>query len=228
MDWGIASDINSSLSCYFSIEDLGFIDWKRNAASFSIYDEDSMYFEGVKVNDLDAENFGNVINLDSIVGNFNEITYTEGDYRTWLPTKFYLGAKYKVAKRMSLGALARFELLPHSVRPSVTLSANFKPFKFTAATLSYSYLDGNFSNLGLGFTVHPGPFQWYLVSDNLLGAVLFPANTRSIGVKMGCNIVFGCVKKDNRHSRGKSQSSLTRKGKSRHSSVVPYKDNHKK
>ncbi|MBO4778906.1 MAG: hypothetical protein J5588_10505 [Bacteroidales bacterium] len=229
MDWGFASDINSSLSCYFSIEDLGFIDWKRNAASFSLYDEDSMRFEGVKVNDLDAGNFENVVNLDSIVGNFNEITYTEGDYRTWLPTKFYLGAKYKFAKRASLGALAKFELLPHSVRPSITLSANFKPFKFTAATISYSYLDGNFNNLGLGFTVHPGCFQWYLVSDNLLGAALFPANTRSVGVRMGCNLVFGCVKKDNKHSRGQSKNSLTKKGKPRNSSVIPYSnDNHKK
>ena len=229
LDFGFSKDITSSLSCYFSVEDLGAIKWNKKSSKFGFYDEDSMRFEGVTVSDLNVSNFDEVIDMDSILSNFKEISYEEGGYITWLPTKFYLGAKYMVAKRISLGALAKVELLPHKVRPSLTVSANFKPFKFTAATLSYSYINGNFNNIGIGLTAHPGPIQWYLVSDNLIGALLFPANTRSLSVRLGCNLVFGCVDKAKSGSRSGANhnAEILNKSKKKNKALVPYNSQYK-
>ncbi len=222
-DFGFTKDINSSLAAFASVEDLGLIRWKTNASQFALYDEDSMRFEGVNIYNLQFNDFADALDLDSIVANFKEINYKEEGYTTKLPTKVYVGLRYRAAKRISLGLLGKFEVLPHKVRPSATITANFKPFKFTAATISYSYINGNFNNIGLGFTVHPGPFQWYFVSDNLIGALLFPADARSVSIRMGCNLVFGCVQKngsrDDKSSRG---TSLLDDKKNKNKGVVPY------
>lgn len=230
LDFGFSKDINSFFTCFFSVEDFGMVLWNKNANQFTLYDEDSIKFEGINISNLDIEDFADVIDLDSIVAHCKEITYdSASSYKTILPTKLYAGMRYHLAKRISLGALAKFEFLPHKVRPSVTLTANFKPFKFTAATLSYSWIDGNINNLGLGFTVHPGFMQWYFVSDNLIGAALFPTNTRSVSMRVGCNLVFGCVKKykGDRRSDSKDNSELLKRQKRKNKGVVPYSEHHK-
>lgn len=222
LDFGFTKDINSSLTAFMSVEDLGMIHWKNKSSEFGLYDEDSMNFEGVKVSDFQIDDFADVIDLDSIVENFKEIDYKETAYNTKLPTKVYVGLRYRLSKRISLGALGKFEFLPKKVRPSATLTANFKPFKFTAATLSYSVMNGNYNNIGLGFTVHPGPFQWYFVSDNLIGALLFPANSRSVSVRMGCNIVIGCVQKNGTRDNKKDNERMFDNKKNKKKGVVPY------
>lgn len=226
IDFGFLKDINSYITAYASVEDLGYISWRQNASKFALYDEDSMKFEGVKITSFNIDNNTDEINLDSIFENFKEINYEERSYKTYLPTKVYAGVRYRVAKRIHLGALARFEFLPHKINPSVTLTANFKPFKFTAATLSYSYLNGNFNNIGLGFTVHPGFLQWYFVSDNLIGAMLFPANTRSVSFRFGCNVVIGSTQKTDRDK--KSSSSLIGGKRHKNKGVIPYDNNYHK
>ncbi|MCQ2960111.1 MAG: DUF5723 family protein [Bacteroidales bacterium] len=223
LDFGFSKNLNSFFSLFASVEDLGFINWKTNTSEFAIYDEDSMKFEGVKISNLNIADFADVINLDSIASNFTEINYKECSYKTYMPTKIYAGIRYRAAKRMTLGALARFEMLPNKLNPSLTFTANFTPFKFTAATLSYSVINNNFDNIGLGFTVHPGCMQWYFVSDNIIGAALFPANTRSISFRMGCNLVFGCVNKHGkRDSHDQNNSTLTNKKKHKNKGMVPY------
>lgn len=219
-DFGFSWDVTKALTCYFSAEDIGFINWMKDGSQFAIYDEDSLSFEGMKIHDLEVQNFS--FDMDSIVDNFKEIQYKEQQFKTWMPAKLYFGARYKVANRISLGALARADIFPHKIRPGLTLSANFKPFKFTAATISYSIVNNKYNNLGLGFTVHPGPVQWYFVSDNILGAALFPADTRSVSIRMGCNFVLGVAKKDNK--RKDRSAPLMKRSNSRgyKGSVLPY------
>ncbi len=226
IDFGFSKDINSSITAFGSVEDLGYISWRQNASKFALYDEDSMKFEGVEINSFNIDDITDDINLDSIVENFKEINYEKRAYKTYLPTKVYAGVRYRVAKRINLGALARFEFLPHKINPSVTLTANFKPFKFTAATLSYSYIDGNFDNIGLGFTVHPGFIQWFFVSDNLIGAILFPANTRSLSLRVGCNMVFGSVQKVGREKEQGGATLMDRR-RSKNRGVIPYDTNYR-
>ncbi len=222
-DFGFTKDITSSLAAFASVEDLGMIRWKTNASQFALYDEDSMRFEGVNIYNLQFNDFAETIDLDSIVANFKEINYKEGAYTTKLPTKIYAGVRYRATKRLSLGLLGKFEILPNKVRSSATVTANFKPFKFTAATLSYSFINGNYNNIGVGFTVHPGPFQWYFVSDNLIGALLFPAGARSVSMRMGCNIVLGCVQKNgSRDDKSNRGASLLDDKKNKNKGVVPY------
>ena len=222
MDFGFSKDINSFITAYFSVEDFGFINWKTNASKFALYDEDSMRFEGLKFSDLKLDGFDD-INLDSIVENFKEIHYEEQSYVTKLPTKLYAGVRYHASKRMALGVLGKLEFMPYKVRPSLMLTANFKPFKFTAATLSYSCMNGNFNNIGLGFTVHPGITQWYSVSDNIIGAALFSANSREVNVRIGCNLMFGCVKKKGTRDNQTNNATLLNKKKHKNKGVVPHK-----
>lgn len=223
VDFGFSKDINSFLTAFVNVEDLGVIQWTQNASKLAIYDEDSMRFEGLNLSNLQLNNIEDMIDLDSLVANFKEIRYDERKYKTNLPTKLYAGVRYRASKRMTIGALGKFDFLPNKVRPSLTLTANFKPFKFTAATLSYTCINGNYNNLGIGFTVHPGICQWYFVSDNLIGAALFPANSREINIRMGCNLVFGCVQKNGTRDSRKSDNPLMKKKKHKGKGVVPHK-----
>ena len=119
LDFGFSKDINSFFTAYFSVEDLGVINWKKNASKFGLYDKDSMKFEGVKISDLRVDDFADMIDPDSIVANFTEIRYDEQSYVTTLPTKLYAGLRYYASKRMSLGVLGKLEFLPYKVRPSM-------------------------------------------------------------------------------------------------------------
>ena len=57
-------------------------------------------------------------------------------------------------------------------------------------------------NIGIGFIIKPGPFQFYVVGDNL-NVLLSPItptslNEKTFSLRVGMNLVFGRVKKEDK------------------------------
>lgn len=199
VDLGFSKDWNSELSYYFNIEDFGFINWKSNTHKFSIVGDESneggFKYKGVEITDF--KNLGEQLapDLDSILTKF-DFEYTTDSYRAPLPYKIYGGARYKFSPKLYVGAVGRFEKMSFGFRPSAAVSLNYRPGKFGAFTLSYSYINHNFNNIGIGSTLRIGPVQWYFISDNLIGTVVLPHQSRSMSMRMGCNLVFGYKDKE--------------------------------
>lgn len=196
LDLGFSKDWNSEFSYYFNIEDFGYINWKRHTHNFSATSNEGFVFKGiVEVIDDKQRTIEDMISPDSLLTKF-DFEYTTDSYRTYLPYKIYGGARYKVTPKFYVGAVGRFEKMSFGFRPSAALSLNYRPGKFGSFTLSYAYINHNFNNIGLGSTLRIGPVQWYFVSDNLIGTALFPHQSRSLSMRMGCNLIFGFKEKE--------------------------------
>ncbi|MCL2328207.1 MAG: DUF5723 family protein [Bacteroidetes bacterium] len=186
IDLGVSKKIDDNISVFASVIDLGFINWRRNANTLS-FTGDALKFEGAE---LSLDPFELLMpDLEELFKSYT-ITNSTKPYTTMLPFKIFAGGHYQLDEIFGFGLLGRLEKHPFGVSTSFTASADVRLFKFGNAALTYSYMNRNFTNIGIGYTLRVGPVQWYFVSDNLIGTLLFPSNSRSMSARFGCNLVF--------------------------------------
>lgn len=182
-DLGLVHEWNTELTICASLIDFGFINWARDAHSFSF--SDTTIFKGVEVNPLTLSNNVNV-NIDSITKNM-ELSHEKKSFTTWLNPKIYLGGNYKITKRIAIGLMGRLERTPFQWQPAGTLSLNCKTFKWGTISVSNSIVRNTFFNVGLGYTMRIGPVQWFSVWE---WNPIFN-NARYYSMRLGANLVFG-------------------------------------
>lgn len=190
MDFGVDVFPIEKLQLSGSIVDFGSIRWNDNP--INIKSDGDFEFNGVEINLEDNDPWTEL--LDSLSEKFKFVTTSE-PYRTWLPTKLYLGASYYVHPKISFGLLSRTEFYKKDLRQQFTFSANFFPFKMLNAALSYSIIEGSYNNFGLGLALKAAPFNLYVVTDTGASAYFFPTTTKFVNIRFGMNLVFGCGKK---------------------------------
>ncbi|HSY76537.1 MAG TPA: DUF5723 family protein, partial [Bacteroidia bacterium] len=96
---------------------------------------------------------------------------------------------YQVISNGSAGILLYGQLYDNAIHPAVTLSYNQSVGKWLSASISYSIYNRSYTDIGLGFSVHLGATQLYIVSDNILG-VIFPQDAKNINLHAGLNLVW--------------------------------------
>jgi hypothetical protein len=199
LDLGINYRPMEQLQVSVSLTDLGYISWKDEIHEVSYrttYD-----FVGLEVNPFDfSEDFtfedymDSTLNqmVDSLSGflKFNPA----GPYTKWLNTKLYVGASYYVTPKINFGLLSRTDFLSRRVAEQVTASANITTGRMLNFTLSYSYMNSYFKNIGAGVSFNLWPLNLYLVSDNALNALFWPHEAHSVNLWFGLNLVFGYKK----------------------------------
>lgn len=196
IDLGANYELNKKLSFNASILDIGYIDWNSNNKNFSIPGGEYTY-RGIEFNAFTAgedssgsTSFDRV--LDSLEEAFDVKESSEG-YSTPLVTRVYLGANYKLNEKMLLGGLIQSEFFKGNVRSSFTASANYKASKWITLATSFTVINRSYNNLGFGFNINPGPVQFYVMSDNILGAIQ-PQHARHAQVRFGINLIIGSKK----------------------------------
>ena len=210
LDLGIHIKPIDQLTVSASILDLGFIRWKNYTYNLSqdtrfVFDPEAI----VRSSDSGAvwefygnEDFGQGL-VDSLKSSFvDNNSETETKYTTYLPAKVYLGVKYQIIDQISVSMLSRSEIYKGRVREQLSLSANFYPIKMVAATLNYTIMNRTFNNFGFGLALKAGPFNMYVISDNIplvyardvSSNILLPYSARAVNFRMGFNLVFGCQK----------------------------------
>ena len=117
-------------------------------------------------------------------------------FTTGLMSEFYLGANYSLSKNHNVGLLLYGSFYNRSLYPAMTLSWNSRIKKILGLSVSYSMMKDNLYNLGLGLSINGGSFQYYLVSDNLIGNAT--ASIKHIGLRTGINFTFGRRKWEHR------------------------------
>jgi len=148
--------------------------------------------------------------IDSIVNAF-DVTVSQKPYFSLLPTQLFLGGSYQIKENIALGVVSRNVIFRHKVHSSLTLSANADLANSILATVSWSYLNNSIKNIGAGLAYHGRGFQFHLVSDNVLG-FFFPFNTRTINLRAGFNVVFGCPRNKKEKQEGESYGPMPRTG----------------
>ncbi len=196
LDLGATYKFNEKITFYGSLLDFGFIRYKQNASG--VRTQGQFYFDGwniqpyIEGNDSISEENTQAF-VDSVIQIFNPHLVKKA-YTYWLPSRLYLGCTYKFNDKYNVGALFRGEYFLRRVHTALTLSGNAQFAKWFSSSISYTIQNNSFKNLGLGFALKFGWYQWYMVSDNIFGFI-FPQSNRTINLRMGMNMIFGCKKR---------------------------------
>ncbi len=183
-DLGAKYEPTDELSLSASVVDLGFIRWRSDAYSYT--QEGSFYFRGLEWPIDSLEGAGESY-LDSA-----SMTTGEGPYTTMLSGKVYFGGRYNVTDNFYLGLLSRTLIQNNHIHENVMFSTNVNLSNILTTSLSYSAMHRSYNNIGFGLGVRAAFFNFYLMSDNALSAVLWPQYTKSLNLRVGLNLLFGC------------------------------------
>lgn len=198
VDFGVHYALTEDITLSASILDLAVIRWSANA--YTLHQDASFVFSGFEYKPNDTsdmmDNFA-----DSLLSVFRFSVDTD-PYYTMLPVKLFIGGTYKIIDQISIGILSRTEYFKNRFREQFTLSANFTPLKIFSATLSYSIMNNTYDNIGLGLSFRLGPFNLYLITDNLATSyvlepsskMIIPDQAKAVNFRIGMNLVFGCGK----------------------------------
>ncbi|HKL02318.1 MAG TPA: DUF5723 family protein [Cryomorphaceae bacterium] len=217
-DLGVVVKPIEKLQVQVSVNDLGFIKWQSDAATYEGGDA-SFAYRGIDLTDFIFEtgsDFDDALedHLDSLVNELED-TYdfeaTPGAFKTSVNGFMRYGASYEIFG----GAKARgsaWANVIHGVGRSAipfTYSIGYnQTFKhWLQAGVHYSNSSFSTGALGAGLSVNAGPFQIYCLAENFKLAnltkvnlidddgsttsLVYPSNSDDIRVSFGLNLTFG-------------------------------------
>jgi len=195
-DLGATYTLNKEIELYASITDLGLIKWTDNTQSFAV--NGSYLWDGYDFKPmLDEDNNvvdGSDSNTEEEVIKIFEPELSRNSYTSFITPKAYLGGTYRFNEKIKTGLLLKSSFFQHTWHPSLTLSGNFRLAKSFETVVSYSMINNSYTNVGIGFAAKAGPFQFFMMTDNLT-AFVFPQYSRHFNFRMGINLKFGCKEK---------------------------------
>jgi hypothetical protein len=82
-------------------------------------------------------------------------------------------------------------LLPGKLVTGAGVSVIARPAEKLEASISWSYMNRSFTNVGFGLAYGNEPIQAYVITDNIVGFVL-PFEVKTVNLRFGINLFFGC------------------------------------
>jgi hypothetical protein len=188
MDLGIVYRYDPKLTLSASLLDVGGLRWRKELNKITsrgtfIYDEIESSGDLASLSFLEDM-------IDSLQNAF-DVSISEQAYSSFLPAQLFLGGAYELKENLSLGVVNRNLFLRSKVHSSLTLSATAGLTRRLLASVSWSYLNRSVRNIGAVLALQGKGFQFHLASDNLLG-FFQPFDTRTIQLRAGFNVLFGC------------------------------------
>jgi len=210
IDLGAIYKYNEDITLYASIVDLGFIYWGSHVNGFTA--TGSYSYNGLDLLNLQGSNQTQFISslIDSVANSF-KYNFQKKSYITWNTTKVYAGGTYSLATHLNAGLLAKLDMYDLRLHPSLTASINYTPFRILAVSASASYMNNIIRNLGIALALGGPGLQFYIVSDNIplsyvkgSSGLFWPYNARTLDLRFGFNLNFGCKQKPKKVKRGHS------------------------
>lgn len=189
LDLGAQYQLTNEVELSASLIDLGFIRWDANNRNF-VSNDVNFTFQGIDLNQFlsDSTDYFNHF-LDSVQGVLNA-TENSNAYRTSLNTRFFVGGRVKLTPALYANALWFNEFILGKYIPGLAVGATFQLGE--VLTLSGNYiLFGRFAqNLGVGVNLRVGSFQFFTMTDNLLG-ILNLQGARNLHFNVGMSTSIG-------------------------------------
>lgn len=218
IDGGVVYTVDEETEITASFTDLGFIRWKKNVNNLT--GSGKFVFSGI---DLDqyminpGQNDLLVALRDSLANAF-QASGTKNSYFTALPLNLYGGISRELMPNLKAGAMTWIEIKNLHIRPSLTLSLNFTPFKAFAATMSYTIMNNKINQIGTGLAFGNRGAQFYILTDNIpvrftrdiSTSLIWPYNARMMSLRFGVNLFFGCDEKGKGSTNGRYPKSKTK------------------
>jgi len=190
VDLGAIYQATDDLELSLAINDIGSIKWAEENNEFYTTDGENEYeFKGIVQSSADDDSeIENQIDeiVDSLTATM-EINEISESYSTKLKSNLFIGAKYKLTEMHS------FSFLFHSKKhPNVSVNTFMAGYQLQLGDsfqllTSYKNFSG-ISNVGAGFVLSPGPFQFHMILENTLLEVF---DLKNFGMHMGLVLHFG-------------------------------------
>ena len=190
LDLGAIYRYDEKLTLSASLLDLGLIRWRTDLNNLA--GSGSIVYTGTDPGaGVISDAFLNEM-TDSILNAF-DVTATQTPFTSTVPAQLFLGGSYHWKENITLGAVNRNLVFRNKIHSSLTLSARVDLLDRFLATVSWSYLNNSVKNVGAGLAWYGKGFNFHLVTDNFLG-FFYPFDTRTVNLRMGFNVIFGCPK----------------------------------
>ncbi len=202
MDFGIIYPFTENIEISASLLDLGFIRWRSNLNT--IEGNGEFAYEGFLIDTVNPDSYFN--DLINSFADSMEVNVSHEKYTTFLPPRIIIGGSYELTNSIKAGVQSEIIIHKSKIIPSATISAHYNPANSLQLMASYTIQYYSLKTLGLGFVVGRNPVQFYMISDNVLGAI-WPMSTRNINLRFGLNINLGCKIKEEKPGGGKGMLS---------------------
>ncbi len=184
IDFGFMYKPIENLAFSAALTDLGLISWTSNMKNVN-YNIDYTF------NGFGSFNLNSAINIQNLTDSvLNAIqksptsSQTSKSYTTYPSPKLNIGVEYGfLDNKLSLGLLSRTIKYNEDYSEELTASVNARPANWLNASLSYSILNGQFSNIGAGLGLRTGFVNWFLSAD-YIPLYYAPSFTSSSGNKI--------------------------------------------
>lgn len=193
LDFGATYDLTKRVELSAAVKNLGRIKWNDNALNWESRNPGAQFeFNGIDFNTIfdNSSTSEEAIEAlsDSLIDRF-AVDSSNKTYTTGLFPEFYLGGTLSLTKNHRAGVLFYGDWFQKQLHPAITLSWYSQLSRVFSISASYTLMDNTFNNLGVGMAFNGGPFQYYIVTDNLI-SVVNPDNVRNFSVRMGFNLTF--------------------------------------
>ena len=195
IDLGAVYKLSDKIELSASIIDLGVITWKSNTQSY-VSNDFEFKFKGVDMEQFLSDSSDVLQTFIDSLGTSFTVSDNQQNYRTGLYTRIYMGGKYKMTEKVTVGGVWYSEFINSKYRAGITASGHIKLTNWFTAAVNYTYYGRDYKNIGLGFVVNAGPAQLFLMTDNALG-FLVPHATKNWHFRVGINFLIGREKKIN-------------------------------
>ena len=195
VDLGATYRYSDALTFSMSMTDIGRVRWKSMVRSFT--SQGQYQFSGVDLFEL-VEQSDTLNGFDAYIdslGSMFELKEFSQPYSTWLPARFYAGASYRVLKNTHAGVTFSSQWNTRRMSPSFGIGVTQYVGRKLAASVTYSYFNRDWFNVGVGLLAGAGPFELFVTSDNILGLVNY-RKVRNAHVHAGIQLAFGRLKRD--------------------------------
>jgi len=217
-DFGAIYQIDEQITVSASLNNLGFISWKKDLNGITL--KDKYHFKGLEYDTSnDNDNFFNDLfkNLADSIAHGVSYRVQHDKFKTTLAPVLHAGASYYLNNAVSVGFLSRSVFWKNGVRQSFNTSLCLQPYSFVAMNVGVTWQVKGNVYLGGGFMFLLGPLQFYLLTDyapvhystiRIDDGEKYPVPERqkSLTVRTGLNLIFG------RH--GNTNKPMLDKGKS--------------
>lgn len=183
-DFGASVELGERLELSLSILDIGSMNWDVDPKTYR--SNETQTFDGIDVSKYITSDEEFVI-LDSIEA-LLDLTETNEGFKTTLPSKIYLGGRFKISDLWSVGALIQSNGSGDRRANVVAFNATTQLYSFLSAGVLYSVKSGNAANLGLHTSVKVGPVIGFLSTDNLLKIGSFKSTNSNVRAGLSIQI----------------------------------------
>lgn len=192
IDLGFNYRINPQLELSASITDWGSILWNRyiNTMHFNgRYTFPDHYIESAGDNYITKTSEFSTKDEDINLSGLFKIRQDQSEYSMQMPANFYLGLRYQLNSRTSLGAVSRHVAAKRMNYNSTSLTVNYQVNPKLSLSSGYAVLGNSFANIPFGLLYQKERVQSFIGTDNLL-SFLIPSATEFAGITFGTSFIL--------------------------------------